>query len=150
MSQLEPTKVCRSCGLARSLSVFPLQKGGRHGRHPLCKPCRAAQERARYARDRRAILARMRTDEARRRRLRWRSLMRKYGLTQHEYEAMVVWQRGACGVCAQRVTALVVDHDHRSEEVRGLLCPRCNLALGGFDDEVARCDRAAAYLEAQP
>ena len=44
------------CGEAKPLDQFPLQNGGRHGRHPLCKSCRAAQERRRYARDKDAIV----------------------------------------------------------------------------------------------
>ena len=78
----EQRKRCRDCRELKALEEFPLQKGGRFGRHPLCKPCRAAQERRRYERDRERLLAQMRADRARRvRDARRRALERKYGLT---------------------------------------------------------------------
>lgn len=140
------TKVCRDCRLEKPLDAFPLQKGGRLGRHPLCKPCRAAQERRRYERDRDRILERKRGDPAVLRRARWRALERKYGLLQHEYEAIFVAQRGCCAICGLRPRRLVVDHDHASGQVRGLLCSNCNFAVGELDDDVTRCTAAADYL----
>ncbi|MEQ1788772.1 MAG: endonuclease VII domain-containing protein [Acidimicrobiales bacterium] len=142
------TKVCRDCRAEKPLDAFPLQKGGRHGRHPLCKPCRAAQERRRYERDREAILERRRNDDSWRRRARWRALERKYGLTRHDYEAIFVAQRGCCAICELRPARLHVDHCHVTGTVRGLLCVNCNLAVGELDDDPELCVSAAAYLVA--
>jgi Recombination endonuclease VII len=142
-------KRCRVCGDDKPLEQFPLQRLGRLGRHPLCKPCRAAQERLRYARNRAAILERARNDERRKRRVRWRALARKYGLDEHDHAALVVAQRGCCAICERRDTRLVVDHDHRTGQVRGLLCVTCNFALGEMDDDPTRCHRAASYLAAR-
>lgn len=139
-------KTCRECRASKPLEEFPLQPGGRDGRHPLCKPCRAAQERQRYARQRDQLLAQMRTDPARKRRTRRRTLERKYGLSWHDYQTLVVAQRSCCAICDLRVVQLVVDHDHQSGRVRGLLCVTCNIALGQFGDDANRCLTAAAYL----
>jgi hypothetical protein len=146
----EQRKRCRDCHEEKPLEDFPLQKGGRFGRHPLCKPCRAAQERARYERDRDAILARKRGDKKKLRRTRWRSLERKYGLYQHEYEAHYVVQRGCCAICELRTEQLKVDHCHVTGRVRGLLCSNCNFGVGDFADTPERCLRAAAYLRRTP
>jgi len=140
------TKVCRDCRLEKPLDAFPLQKGGRLGRHPLCKPCRAAQERRRYERDREQILERRRGNPVILKRARWRALERKYGLSQHEYEALYVTQRGCCTICGLRPRRLVVDHDHVTGHVRGLLCSNCNFAVGELEDDPDRCVAAAAYL----
>jgi hypothetical protein len=139
-------KRCRDCGEEKPFEDFPLQKGGRYGRHPLCKPCRAAQERRRYERDRERILAKKRGDEKKLRRTRWRSLERKYGLFQHEYEAIFTAQRGSCAICEVRRSPLYVDHCHETGLVRGLLCSNCNFGVGDFADDPDRCERAAAYL----
>ena len=139
-------KRCRDCGEVKPLDAYPLQKGGKHGRHPLCKPCRAAQERRRYHRDRERILARTRGDKRKLSRTRWRSLERKYGLYRTEYETLFVAQRGCCAICELRPARLYVDHCHATGRVRGLLCANCNFGVGDFGDDPDRCVVAADYL----
>jgi hypothetical protein len=43
--------------------------------------------------------------------------------------------------------SLCIDHDHKNMQVRGLLCDRCNTALGLFFDDAALLRTAADYLE---
>lgn len=69
-----------------------------------------------------------------------------YGLTDAEYRAMAQRQRGACPICGDKPAMLVVDHHHESGAIRGLLCDRCNRALGHLKDSPGVCDRAAEYL----
>jgi hypothetical protein len=139
-------KRCRDCGAEKPLDQFPLQKGGRQGRHPLCKPCRAAQERARYWRDREAILAEQRSDPKRKEQVRWIQLRARRGVSRERYEALYDLQGGRCAICERPHDVLHVDHDHTTERVRGWLCSRCNLALGQFKDDPRRLRAAAAYL----
>lgn len=139
-------KTCRDCGEAKPLDAFPLQKGGRLGRHPLCKPCRAAQERERYHRSRGRLLDQMRSDPARKVRGRRRRLRTAYGLTDQDLGAMLRAQCGRCAICGDG-GRLQIDHDHETGAVRGLLCPRCNIAIGTFDDDRSRLLAAARYLE---
>lgn len=56
-----------------------------------------------------------------------------YGLTAAEYDALLVLQGGKCAICRRRpkTKRLAVDHSHKSGEVRGLLCSRCNHDLMG-------------------
>jgi hypothetical protein len=85
------------------------------------------------------------------------SLMHHYGITVHDYEAMVDAQANLCAVCGQpetrvdsrtgKVFSLSVDHDHRTGAVRQLLCKRCNAALGHVDDDPAILDALKLYLE---
>lgn len=88
-----------------------------------------------------------RTPFQRRKATRERRLVRKYGLTSLEYEAMFKKQKGLCLICQQpQLKPLVVDHDHRDGAVRGLLCYSCNTGLGLLGDSPARLFRAFNYL----
>lgn len=80
-----------------------------------------------------------------------------YGITEAEYNAMVQKQDGKCAICKQAESEddpsnpghpkkLAVDHDHNTDEIRELLCKRCNTLLGYAKDSVAICFSAAAYL----
>lgn len=75
-----------------------------------------------------------------------------YGLTEQEYQALHVAQAGKCAICgvpeSELKRGLHVDHCHTTGRVRGLLCDRCNVALGMFGDDAARMQRAALYLTA--
>lgn len=41
---------------------------------------------------------------------------------------------------------LAVDHCHRTNKVRGLLCTKCNLGLGYFADTEELLQQAVTYL----
>jgi hypothetical protein len=68
---------------------------------------------------------------------------------------MLVAQRGVCAVCGhppnsyqRRKASLAVDHDHATGTVRGLLCGRCNTALGLLGEDSAVIVKLFNYLEA--
>lgn len=77
-------------------------------------------------------------------------LLREYGLTQAQYDAMVAKQGGLCAICHGPPTRgnvnLVVDHCHLTGKVRGLLCGTCNGAIGMLDDDPEIVRRAHLYL----
>jgi hypothetical protein len=66
-------------------------------------------------------------------------------------EAIYLAQRGRCAICQQLEPdrQFALDHDHRDGWVRGLLCHRCNIGLGMFEDDPERLARAAEYLSAE-
>jgi hypothetical protein len=67
-----------------------------------------------------------------------------HGLTPAEIHALVALQNGACAICGRTGERLEIDHDHRHcpgrigcrHCVRGMLCGRCNTALGRFGDRL--------------
>ena len=71
-------------------------------------------------------------------------------LTVEQYEYMVMCAGGCCEICGDHLsespTALAVDHDHETGEVRGLLCRGCNLGIGNLRDDADQCIEAAGYL----
>jgi recombination endonuclease VII len=76
------------------------------------------------------------------------NLKKKYGLTPEAYQDLLQAQGGVCLICHQppRKRRLAVDHDHKTKQVRGLLCSRCNYALGRFYERSDWLQRAADYL----
>lgn len=82
--------------------------------------------------------------------------LRKYGLSKEDYQRMQRAQNFKCAICLQQdfdekrgLRRLCVDHDHKTDKVRGLLCSKCNTMLGMAKDNPEVLERAAAYL-AQP
>lgn len=81
--------------------------------------------------------------------------LNQYGLTEKQYTELLDKQHGLCAICHQpetvtsfgKVRQLSVDHDHITGVVRGLLCTKCNQALGLLNDSVDRLRAAALYLE---
>ncbi len=78
---------------------------------------------------------------------RWRTIKRKYGITEADFRAMEQAQGGACAICRTLPEdGLYVDHDHQTGKVRGLLCFQCNSGIGSLRDDIERLQRAIAYL----
>lgn len=79
-----------------------------------------------------------------------RKRLRKYGLTQEQYDALFEKQYGVCAICKQPAGkpwfTLAIDHDHETGEVRGLLCVTCNTRLGFLE---TRWDDILGYLKMQ-
>lgn len=75
-------------------------------------------------------------------------LKREYGLSKKTYDQMFEQQGGVCAICKKidPRTRLVVDHNHVSGEVRGLLCHACNRALGVFNDDLSSIRSCLSYL----
>lgn len=78
-------------------------------------------------------------------------LLRKYGLTLLEYRAMLDRQGGRCAICGADACVtgkrFAVDHCHRTNQVRGLLCHCCNTGIGQLQDNPVILRAAIRYLE---
>lgn len=97
------------------------------------------KNRAQYLKHRDRILAKRR--ESFRRDL--------YGLEPADYLKLVDGQGGKCPVCGDKLSDGCVDHDHQTGRVRGVLCRKCNAALGLLRDSEALCESASLYLRSR-
>lgn len=74
-------------------------------------------------------------------------LRRKYGFAQELYEVYFFMQCGECAICGRKDRRLVIDHNHKTGKIRGLLCTRCNLSIGSFEDSQELLLKAVMYLK---
>lgn len=78
-----------------------------------------------------------------------RDLRQRYGLTQETFIALLEDQGNLCAICRREFTSYPgsVDHDHTTEEVRGIVCRACNAGLGAVRDDTQRILNLIEYLE---
>jgi hypothetical protein len=82
-------------------------------------------------------------------------LLRTYNIDMNMYRELLTLQNNVCGLCRQpgwtmakhHKLKLVVDHDHATGKVRGLLCHNCNRALGLLQDNPEVIRRRADWVE---
>lgn len=119
-----------------------------------CKDCKSTTRALGYPGPRCATCWRAKTNE-RKESAHGQYVERTYGITAEQYEMLYKAQGGRCAICRRATGAarrLAVDHDHKTGEVRGLLCKPCNrYGLGMFArDNPEVFDRAADYLRNPP
>jgi len=75
----------------------------------------------------------------------------KFKMTSTEYKKLYDEQGGKCALCetheSDLTKKLCVDHCHKTGNIRGLLCLRCNSSLAQFGDNVKGLKKALNYLE---
>jgi RNA polymerase subunit RPABC4/transcription elongation factor Spt4 len=79
----------------------------------------------------------------------WQTITRKYNLTKDDFDKLFESQGKRCPICwTSEFTqwTLNVDHCHVSGKVRGILCNKCNLGLGAFDENPDTMSRAIDYV----
>lgn len=126
---------------------FRVDPRGRGGLAPRCTPCLQSGGRtaakASYHRVKAERPERMEEIRQRQRERAARERHGEDGLAVHRRR-----ERGdGCDACGDRGERMAIDHDHATEEVRGLLCPNCNTTLGLMGDSPARLRALAAYVE---
>ncbi len=84
---------------------------------------------------------------------RLKNLLKKYDMTVKAFYAMFFKQEGRCAICSSFIKiggrgkdSVSVDHCHMTQHIRGLLCGKCNMGLGYFDDSPAMLVKAAKYV----
>lgn len=149
----EPAQACTKCKAEYPASHF--QRATPGGRYSRCEGCRRPADP-----NRKRLQAT--PDQIRR-----SNLQRLYGISPEQYDERRVAQDYRCAIClrhedeiperkvgrprhdGQPTTAamkLLVDHDHETDAIRGLLCYPCNLGIGLFQDRPDWMARAIVYI----
>lgn len=138
-------EMCSRCGVVPRL-------GGREYYCRVCRNIRAAEWRAANPEKVKESAKRWRRnhpEKVREQRRKWNKKnfrKRFYGISEESYQTMLQEAANSCQICCA-TDDLVVDHDHKTKIVRGILCRHCNLGLGGFRDSVDKLRVAVSYLE---
>ena len=117
-------KICKACGVAKPVEEYYKHKNSLDGLYTTCKACFIERQR-------------------------WINIKNLYGLSKEDYENVLQSQHYGCKICGQQCSQnvhLAVDHCHKTGQVRGLLCGKCNKGIGFFDDDVNRMRSAMQYL----
>lgn len=158
-------KTCSKCGIHKTLEEFHVDRRSPDGRQSSCKACRKAASEARKERKKKYDQQRYAAQKEKVKRAvrKWQSnnpekvqqyklknaLSRRYSLTVEEYQELLISQGGVCAICggSDEQQAFVVDHDHNTGQVRGILCHRCNCMLGFGRDDTTILQAGIEYLK---
>lgn len=139
-------KKCTQCSAWKKVDEFYRFEASPDGRQRICKAC-SAQHAEIYRNTPNGRAAKRKGS------LKF-NLRANYGLTADGYAAMHAAQGGLCAICKKpewtmkngTLRRLGVDHDHRTNQVRELLCTSCNQGIARFHDNPELMETAAAYL----
>ena len=152
------TKICTKCKIEKSLEDFTKDKTRKNEIGSWCKVCKnESGKRWYYAGGK---------EKSEGQNLEWRKtkkgqaidrryrLKRKYKMTESQYLMLYNLQNKVCAICnlpertkqKGQLRALAVDHNHETNKVRGLLCQRCNIALGHIEKNIKLLPKIFEYL----
>lgn len=86
-----------------------------------------------------------------------RNIKNSFGITLEKYREHFEQQGPHCGICERAIHVdgpynedkAVLDHDHKTGELRSFLCPRCNVMIGMATDCPDILEKGATYLAAR-
>jgi hypothetical protein len=163
------TKICTKCGIEKEVSEFYKDFGAKSGLYSHCKEChkliinnyrklnkeKIKEQDKKYRETHLDYQANYyqqnKTDYNK------KQMKQRYGITKDDYDKMLHEQNGVCAICKQPETVtdkrsnnmikrLSIDHDHKTGKVRGLLCGKCNKAIGLLNDSHILTQVATDYL----
>ena len=147
------SKVCLGCGVDKPFDQYHKHPCCKFGLNSRCRSCTSVDARQRYQ----ALTAGGQRHPYRNAIKRRHILKKKFGMTDQAFVTMKARQEGLCAICRKPETGtsgvkrtlreLAVDHDHTTGAVRGLLCHKCNAALGCFNDNIDLLEAAKEYLK---
>lgn len=135
------TKVCSSCNVEKHVTEYYVDLKNSDNLSTYCKDCTKNKSTDWYSVNKERSYQTNRKNH----------LMKTYGITLEQYDELLEKQNQCCAVCLKHEKEfkmkLAVDHNHKTGEIRGLLCTNCNHRLIGRHTDAERLRRMAAYID---
>jgi hypothetical protein len=150
------TKQCSKCKEVKSTSEFYKNKQQKSGLHPCCKKCFLLQCKKYYNKKKEKCKEQKRQYSLKyirknKEKVNNYRLIYNYGIDVTGYNQLFFEQNGRCAICKKHQSELnkklSVDHNHILGKIRGLLCPRCNHALGLLDENIETIKELLNYVQ---
>jgi len=166
------TKVCLKCGKNKNVKDFYKDKSRADGLCNICIECRKEyveknkekfnKQHQEYCRKNYIVLKKKHDNYMKKYKNKFKRIRREYNLkrsfnmTLAEFDFLLKKQNNKCAICGKlesansnigKIRPLSVDHDHKTGKVRGLLCNKCNQAIGLFSDDINMLFNAIKYLQ---
>lgn len=163
-------KICNKCKLPKENEEFYKNSHSSDGLKSICKICvklqvkEAREENPERFKEYFRKSFEKNKDEIRRKNREWfrnnpeakkKNRIRPYNITQEQLEELLKFSGYKCNICGisqkehfeKSKKDLHIDHCHKTQKVRGLLCHNCNLAIGYMNDNIELLDKAKEYLK---
>lgn len=136
-------RTCIACKKQKGTKCFYKKPLLVSGRDKKCKACRLEVSRI-HERSPKNRLVRLKY-----------KIKSKYNLEYEDFISMFEKQNKSCKICKVKLVrvktnideSLCVDHCHKTNLVRGILCNLCNRGLGQFKDDILHMEKAIQYLK---
>ena len=125
-------KLCTKCNKVKELSAFSESKSEKGYKQYRCRECNKEYR------------------EGRKELIKDYQLKHKFGISLEHYNELLNNQNNSCKICRTQCKTgrmLAVDHNHKTGNIRGLLCSCCNRALGLLQDDVHLLEESIKYLK---
>ena len=173
MNEVVTTKICPKCKTEKLLSDFPRSKIRKFGVNSHCLVCSRQSAKNSYHNGSRKEKTKQYYLDNKQENLdyhkRYREIPKnKLRMSFHRfafktgipidtliefYNSRFKKQKGCCAICGRHQTELtrrlVIDHCHKTNKLRGLLCGLCNTGIGNLKDDAELCLKAYNYLRKQ-
>jgi len=137
MSEKVKKKKCTKCKKIKPLTLFDRFSHHLDGHCSWCKECVKKYSHRHYLKHRKEVIERTRKYAVKNKHKiqKWMAdylFKKRYGITLEDYNELLIKQKGRCAICGSlpKHRRLDIDHDHKTGQIRGLLCNRCNQGLG--------------------
>lgn len=132
-------KICIKCNLNKELIDFPKRKDSKDGTKNECKSCYSKRSSIK-AKNKKYINQKS---------YYWK---KHYNLSIEDYNNLLIKQENRCLICGisfnnMKNRLIHIDHDHKTNKVRGILCNKCNCLLGCANDDILILLNSIKYLE---